>query len=165
MDVFRCGQLVIERDNHSPAIENGERRNQPFRLVGHDNGGAATGPKFDVFQGTGQRQSHLFKVGVSEPGFLLVPVGFDQADFVGPALQRVAQSRPQTGVLVKIQHEEVASLLLILDGAIKNWTEFVSVSHRNQQPKVAAAPAHSAKSSSIFAVKGSEPPGSQRAAR
>ena len=51
-----------------------------------------------------KRQRHFLEVGISQPGLFLVAIGFDQAGFVRPAVQRVAQRSAQAGILIKIEH-------------------------------------------------------------
>ena len=99
------GQLVVERNQHAAAIENGIGRNQPLRLIGHDDRGAVAGTELGVLQSARQRQRHFLEVGIGEAGLLAVAVRFDQAGFVRPAVERIAQRRAQTGVLVEIEHE------------------------------------------------------------
>ena len=61
--------------------------NQPFRLIGHDDGGTVTGMDLGILERARQRHRHVFKIGVGEPGLFLVAVGFDQAGFVGEAVE------------------------------------------------------------------------------
>ena len=98
------GQLVIERHQHSAAMKNGVGRNQPLRLIGHDDGGAIAGLELGVLERARQGHRHFFEIGVSKAGLFLVAVRFDQAGFVRPAVERLAQRRAQAGVLVEIEH-------------------------------------------------------------
>ena len=49
LEVLGCGQFVIQRDEHATAEEDRISRNQPFRLIRHDNGGPVAGPEGSVF--------------------------------------------------------------------------------------------------------------------
>ena len=88
-------EFVIEGDEDAAAIKNCVGRNQPLRLIRHDDGGAVARSKARVLQGARQRERRLLKIGVSEPGAFGVAVRFNQADFVGPAVQSVPQSFAQ----------------------------------------------------------------------
>src|SRR5260221_13357619 len=95
----------VEGDQHSSRMENRVRRYQPFRLVGHDDGGAVAGTKLGVLKRARQRQCHLLEIGVSEASAFAVSIRFDQASFVRPAIQGVAKSLAETGVLIEIEHQ------------------------------------------------------------
>ncbi len=104
------GELVIERDQNAAAIEDGIGRDQPFRLIGHDDGGAVVGVEIGVFQSAGQRQRDFFEIGIGQAEFFAIALGFDQADFGGEAVERIAQRRAQTGVLAEIEHMKLLIL-------------------------------------------------------
>ena len=103
----RCsagGQLVVERNQHAAAVENRIRRDQPLRLIRHDDGGAVAGIEIGVFESARQRQGDLFEIGVGQADFFAIALGFDQADFGGKAVERIAQRRAQACVLAEIEH-------------------------------------------------------------
>ena len=47
------GQLVVERNQHATAEENRIRRDQPFRLIGHDDRGTVPGFEFGILKRAG----------------------------------------------------------------------------------------------------------------
>ena len=98
-------QLVIERNEHAAAAEDGVGRNQPFRLIGHDDGGAVAGGKAGFLQGGGQGQRRIGELAIGEPGSLALAIGFDQADFVGPLFERRSQRRAERIVLGQVEHD------------------------------------------------------------
>ena len=107
LQVLGGGQLEIERHQDAAAIKHRISRNQPFRLIGHDDRGPIPGAEIGILERARQRQRHFFKVGVSEPRLFLFAVRLDQADLPRPALQCFLQCRTQAAVLVEIQHAEI----------------------------------------------------------
>src|SRR5581483_2521786 len=102
--VLGRSQLVVERNEHPAAVEDRVRRDQPLRLVGHDDGGAVARPETVLLQRGRERQGGFFELAVAQAGFFAVAVGLDQADLVGPAVERVLQRRAQAGILGEIKH-------------------------------------------------------------
>src|SRR5579863_8841575 len=84
-------EFVIEGHQHTAAIENRIRGNQPLRLVGHDDRRAIAGFELSVLQSASQGQSDLFEIGVGESGLLSIPVRLDEAKFIRPTVQRIPQ--------------------------------------------------------------------------
>jgi hypothetical protein len=58
-------------------MEYRKRRNQPFRLIRHDDGGTVSGFELGVLQCPRERQSQFFEVGISETRFLFVAIALD----------------------------------------------------------------------------------------
>jgi hypothetical protein len=100
------GELVIERHEHAATIKNGVGRNQPLRLIGHDDRGAIAGGEASLFEAGGEWQRDLLKLGVGQPRAFAIAIGFDQADFFGPAIERGAQGFAQAGILFQVQHRQ-----------------------------------------------------------
>src|SRR5579871_1356412 len=104
LDVLGRVELVIEGDEYAAAIKNRVRRDQPFRLIGHDDRGAITRGETGLLKRGRERQCGLFELRVREAGLFAVAIGLDQADLVGPAVERVLQRRAQPGILGEIKH-------------------------------------------------------------
>src|ERR1700735_4343 len=92
LELLRGRKFVVERNQHTPAEENCISRNQPFRLIGHDNRSAGGALKIGVLQGSRKRQGCLFELTVSKSRVLAFAVCLDQANLLRPALQSRAQS-------------------------------------------------------------------------
>ena len=99
-----CSQLVIQRNQYAAAERNGVCRNQPLRLVRHDDRRAVARLKVGVLKRTAKRARHFLKVGVGKPNFFAVAIGFNQAGFIGPVLQRILERCTETGILSEIKH-------------------------------------------------------------
>ena len=104
LQLFSGGEFVIERDQHAAAEENRVSRDQPFGLIGHYYGGACAVFQSCVLQGARQRQRLFFELVVREARVFAIAVGFDQTDFIWPAIERGAQRFSQRIVLAEIQH-------------------------------------------------------------
>ena len=107
LQMFGRGQLVVERHQHAAAVKDRIGRNQPLRLIRHDDGGAVAGIVIGVLQSAGQRQRNLFEIGIRQADFFAIALRFDQADFGGKAVERIAQRGAQTRVLAEIEHKEL----------------------------------------------------------
>src|SRR5260370_815092 len=83
---------VIEGHHSSATIENGIIRDQPFRLIGHDDGRAISGIEVRILERPRQGKRDLFEVGIGEADLLPITLGLNQAALTGEAVQRVAQS-------------------------------------------------------------------------
>ena len=81
-------QLVIERHEHAAAEENRVRRNQPLRLIGHDDRGACAALRSRRPASARQRQRSFLELPIREPRVFAVAIRFDQADFIRPAVER-----------------------------------------------------------------------------
>ena len=88
-------ELVVERNQHAAAKKNRVRRDQPLRLVRHDDGGAIVGIEIGVFESAGQRQSNFFEIGVRQAKFFAIALGLDEAHFRGEAVESVAKAAPR----------------------------------------------------------------------
>ena len=104
LQVFRRRELVVQGHQDTTTVENGVGRNQPFRLVGHDDRGAIVRVKFRVFESAGQRQGDLFKIRISQAKFFTVAFCLDQADFGRIAVEGIAQGSAETRILSEIKH-------------------------------------------------------------
>ena len=100
MQLFGGGELVIERNQNAAAEENRVGRNQPFRLIRHDDRGARAVLETRILQRARERQRDFLELAVGEADILAVAVRFDQADFVGPAIERRAQRFAEAIVFV-----------------------------------------------------------------
>src|SRR5713101_9840229 len=103
-------ELVIQRNQHPAAKENRIRRNQPLRLIRHDDRRTIPNLELRVLQSTAKWTRHLLEVGVCKAHLLAVAIRFNQAGFVGPALQRIPQRRAQAGILTEIKHSQFVSV-------------------------------------------------------
>src|SRR5579864_2850559 len=108
LQMLRGSKFVIERHKHAAAIKNRKGRNQPLRLIGHDNRGACARCEPSVLQRTGERQSRFLELPVGQATIFAVAVRFDEANFTGPALKRSAQSCAQRGILAEVEHHKRA---------------------------------------------------------
>ena len=99
------GELVIERHEHAARKKHGVGRDQPLRLIGHDDRGAVSGGKAGIFQRRRQRFGRFAELPVGQARVLAFAVGFDQADFVRPAVERIAQRRAQRVVFCQVEHQ------------------------------------------------------------
>ena len=97
-------QLVIERNQHTTSEENGIRRNQPPRLICHNDAGAISHRETFILQSLRQRMRAFFEFAVSQALLLPVAVRFDQTYFPGEAVQRILQRGADGLILGKIQH-------------------------------------------------------------
>ena len=68
--MFGSAELVVEGNQNSAAVKNRIGRDQPLRLVGHDDRGAVIGLEIGVLQGTCQRRRDLSEVRVGETSLL-----------------------------------------------------------------------------------------------
>ncbi len=91
LQVLSRGQLVVERDQHAAAVEDRVGRDQPLRLIRHDDGGAVAGIVVGVLESAGQGQSDLFEIGIRQANFFAIALRFDQAYFGGKTVERIAQ--------------------------------------------------------------------------
>ena len=105
LHVLRRRELIVERHQHPACIKNRICRQQPLRLIGHDDRRAITRLEVSILQSPRQGQRHLFEIRIGEAGLLPVAIGFDQAGFIGPAVDRVAQGSPQALILAEIEHQ------------------------------------------------------------
>src|SRR6266705_3628635 len=103
------GQFVIERDKHSSDLKDRVRRNQPLRLISHDDGGTVSGTEFRVLKSTRQGRGSLLEVGISETSALAIAVRLDQASLIGPAIEGIAKRSAETCVLFEIEHSVLIS--------------------------------------------------------
>ncbi len=49
----------------------------------------------------------FFEIGVGQPEFFAVALGFDEADFGGEAVESIAQGRAEACVLTEIEHRRL----------------------------------------------------------
>src|ERR1700687_2062410 len=104
LQMLRRRQFVIPRNQHAAAEKNRVCRNQPLRLIGHDDRRAVPHLEIGVLKRAAKRTRHFLKVRVGKPHFFAVAIGFNQAGFVGPALQRILERCTQAGILAEIKH-------------------------------------------------------------
>ena len=83
------GEFIVKRDEDSTAIKNGEGRDQPLGLVGHDDAGAVGGGEAGVLNGAGEWESAGFEFAVGEAVFFAFAVGLDETDFFGEPIDGV----------------------------------------------------------------------------
>src|ERR1022692_4414393 len=98
------GEFVVEGHKHASAVEDYISRNQPLRLIRHDNRPAITGLECSVLQRASDWRGDIFEVRIGEACFFLVPVRFNQTELIRPLLQRVTQSGSETTVSGEIKH-------------------------------------------------------------
>ena len=89
------GELVIERHDHAAGKKNSVGGDQPLRLIRHDDRGAVAGGKARIFERRSQRLGGFAKLPVGQARTFALAVGLDQADFIRPAVQRIAQAPRQ----------------------------------------------------------------------
>ena len=105
LKMFGGGEFVIERNENAAREKYGVRRNQPLGLIGHDDRGAISRGKARFFESGRHGLGGFAKLPVGEAGALVVAVRFDQADFLGPVSERIAQRRSQRIVFRQIKHQ------------------------------------------------------------
>src|SRR5208282_3686480 len=57
-----------------------------------------------VLKRAAKRTRHFLKIRIGKPHFFAVAIGFNQAGFVRPALQRILERCTQAGILAEIKH-------------------------------------------------------------
>src|SRR6266571_3399569 len=97
-------QFVIERNEYTTAKEDGVCRDQPFRLICHDDAGAVTGGESGFLQSLGQRERAPLELAISQTFFLALAVGLDQTHFFRKPIQRISQRFADGLVFGKVQH-------------------------------------------------------------
>ena len=105
LQVLGGGELVIERNDHAARKKYGVGRNQPLGLIGHDDRGAVPGGKACIFERGRQRLGGFAELPVGQARALAFAVGFDQADFIRPAVEGIAQRRAERFVLRQVEHQ------------------------------------------------------------
>src|SRR6185437_12478935 len=108
LQMFRGSKFVIKRHENAAAMKNGVSRNQPLRLIRHDDRGPRVGRKSRVLQRTGERQRSCFELPVGQAAIFAVAVGFDEANFIGPAFKRGAQGCAQLGIMPEVEQNKRA---------------------------------------------------------
>src|SRR5947209_2054750 len=121
LEMLCRSEFVIERNQYSTAIKNRIRRNQPLRLVRHDDRSAISRIEIRILEGARQWQCNLFEIRVGEPDLFAIAIRLDQAYFSGEAVECITQRRAQTGILPLIKHLR-SGRPLIVDGGILNCT-------------------------------------------
>ena len=99
LNMLGGGELVIKRNQHATRVKDGIGRYQPFRLVGHDDCGAITRLEVNILQGPYARNREILEIRKSEPLFFAIAIGLNEAGLIRPALDCIAQGRPQTRIL------------------------------------------------------------------
>src|SRR5207248_8471515 len=102
-------EFVIKRNQHPSNLKDRVRRNQPLRLIGHDDCGTLSRIKFGVLKSTRQRGGSLLEVGIGETGALAIAIRLDQASLIRPAIEGIAERSAETCVLVEIEHSVLIS--------------------------------------------------------
>src|SRR5215472_713710 len=70
-------EFVIKRDQHPAREENSISRDQPLRLIRHDDAGAVTRGEAGILQSFRQWMRTFSEIAIGEPLFLPLAVGFD----------------------------------------------------------------------------------------
>ncbi len=109
LKVLSRAEFVVERHKNATAIEDRIGRDQPFRLIGHDDRGAIVRIEVSVFEGAGERQCDLFEIGIGETKLFAITLRLNQTDFGGKAIKGIAQGGAETGVLTEIEHQRFIS--------------------------------------------------------
>jgi len=97
-------KFVIERNENAAGKKNGVSRNQPLRLIRHDDAGARAGGETAVLQSLGQRMCAFLEGTVGQALFFARSVRFDQTHFVRKLIQRVSQRFADGLIFRKVQH-------------------------------------------------------------
>ncbi len=97
-------QFVIERNENATCEKNRVSRNQPLRLIGHDDAGASAGGEAAVLQSFRKRKRALLEGAISQAFFLALAVGFDQAHFIRKLIQRIPKRFADGLNFGKVQH-------------------------------------------------------------
>ena len=111
LQMFGSRELIVERNHHAAAVENGICGNQPLRLISHDDGGAIVRIEIGILQCSGERKGNFLEIGVGQAEFFAVALGFDETHFFGEAVESITKGRAEACVLTEIEHAK----LLILD--------------------------------------------------
>ena len=101
-------EFVIERHKDAATEEDGVGRDQPLRLIRHDDAGSSASGEAYVLQSFGQRMRTFFEISVSQALFFALAVRFDQAHFVRKLIQRIPQRFADRLILRQIQHRRLA---------------------------------------------------------
>ena len=110
-EMLAGGKFVIEGNQNATGEKNGVGGNQPFRLIRHDDGGAAGGGKTGILQRGGKRQGRVAKLAKRQALRLAVAVGFDEASFFGPALKRGTKGVPEGVIFCEVEHLKLGIFL------------------------------------------------------
>src|SRR5579864_8817365 len=104
LNLFSRGQFVVERDEDAATVKDRVGRDQPLRLIGHDDGGAIARRESIFLKSGSERQRGFLELGVGEASFFALAIGLDQASLIGPAVERILQRLAQAGILGEIKH-------------------------------------------------------------
>ena len=104
LPLFVRREFIVERNQRATCEENGIGRNQPLRLIGHDDAGSIARGETSILQGFRQRMRAFLEIAVREPFLLPFAVGFNQTHFPGKAVQRILQRCSDGLVFSKIEH-------------------------------------------------------------
>src|SRR5690348_2809197 len=104
LPLFIRREFVVERNQHATREENGIGRNQPLRLIRHDDAGAVSSSEACILQSLCHRMRALLEITIGEPLFLAIAVGFDQTHFAREAVQRITQRFSNGLIFGKVQH-------------------------------------------------------------
>ena len=124
-------ELVIERNQHAAAEKNGVGGNQPLGLIGHDDGGACAVAKAGFLQTRRERIGYFFELLVGEADVFAFAIGFDEANFAGPAVKRIAQRFAESRIC-EIEHQIDHRRSSIIDRASEAATECVRRARGNR---------------------------------
>ena len=81
------GQFEVDRNQNATAVEHRICRDEPLRLVGHDDGGAVGFVKSRGLQGRSDALGSSFEVAVRESAIFAFAVGFDETEMFLPLIQ------------------------------------------------------------------------------
>ncbi len=104
LPLFVRREFVIEWHQNAASEKNRVGRDQPLRLIRHDDASASAGGKAAVLQSFRKWMRAFLEVAVSEALFLALAVGFDQAHFVRILIQRIFQRFADGLIFGEVQH-------------------------------------------------------------
>src|SRR5258708_2450964 len=97
-------EFVIQRNEDATGEKNGVGRNQPFRLIRHDDAGASASGEAAVLQSFRKRMRAFLEIAVSQAFFLALTVRFDETHFGGKPIQRIPQRFANGLIFREVQH-------------------------------------------------------------
>src|SRR5260370_5042207 len=104
LPLFVRGQFVIEWNENATREKNRVCRDQPLRLIGHDDAGASAGREAAILQSFRKRKRAFLEVAVRQALFLTLAVRLDQTYFVRKLIQRIPQRFADGLNFGKVQH-------------------------------------------------------------
>src|SRR6267378_1398037 len=104
LPLFVRREFVIQGNKNAASKKNGIRRNQPLRLIRHDDAGASACGEAAFLQSSRKGMRAFLEVAISQALFLALAVRFDQAHLVRILNQCIPQRFADGMIFRKVQH-------------------------------------------------------------